>query len=176
MLGTRATDPNAKGQQDFAPSSDWMPPFMRVNPVIYWSYADVWEFLQRFELPICCLYERGYTSLGKRSDTQPNPALLRPGRIDRKIEFPLPDAKTKRHIFKICTGKMTLADDVNLEEFVMQKSELAGADIKAVCTEAGLLALRERRIHVTQEDFEMAVAKVMKKDTDADMSLKKLWK
>ena len=61
-----------------------------------------------------------------------DPALLRPGRIDRKIEFPLPDAKTKRHIFKICTGKMTLAEDVNLEEFVMQKSELAGADIKAV--------------------------------------------
>merc|ERR1711898_75303 len=58
-----------------------------------------------------------------------DPALIRPGRIDRKIEFPLPDIKTKRHIFKICTGKMTLADDVNLEEFVMQKSDLAGADI-----------------------------------------------
>ena len=42
--------------------------------------------------------------------------------------------------------------------------------------EAGMFALRERRIHVTQEDFEMAVAKVMKKDTDSDMSIKKLWK
>ena len=51
-----------------------------------------------------------------------------------------------------------------------------GAECKGVCTEAGMFALRERRIHVTQEDFEMAVAKVMKKDTDADMSLKKLWK
>merc|ERR1711898_26943 len=58
-----------------------------------------------------------------------DPALLRPGRIDRKIEFPMPDEKTKRHIFKICTGKMTLAEDVNLEEFVMMKSDLAGADI-----------------------------------------------
>ena len=92
-----------------------------------------------------------------------DPALLRPGRIDRKIEFPLPDAKTKRHIFKICTGKMTLADDVNLEEFVMQKSELAGADIKAVCTEAGLLALRERRMKVTHKDFTSAVEKVLYK-------------
>ncbi len=46
----------------------------------------------------------------------------------------------------------------------------------AVCTEAGMYALRERRVHVTQEDFEMAVAKVMKKDTDKNMSLKKLWK
>lgn len=47
-------------------------------------------------------------------------------------------------------GKMTLSDDVNLEEFVMAKDELSGADIKAVCTEAGLLALRERRMRVTQ--------------------------
>merc|ERR1712072_583897 len=92
-----------------------------------------------------------------------DPALLRPGRIDRKIEFTLPDAKTKRHIFKICTGKMTLAEDVNLEEFVMQKSELAGADIKAVCTEAGLLALRERRRKVTHADFQKAVEKLLYK-------------
>lgn len=77
-LGTRVGDPNAAGQQLFEPSSDWMPPFMRVNPVIYWSYADVWEFLRRFELPTCSLYEHGYTSLGKQTDTHPNPALLRP--------------------------------------------------------------------------------------------------
>lgn len=47
---------------------------------------------------------------------------------------------------------------------------------QAVCTEAGMFALRERRVHVTQEDFEMAVAKVMKKETDKNMSLRKLWK
>merc|ERR1711908_262155 len=92
-----------------------------------------------------------------------DPALLRPGRIDRKIEFPLPDAKTKRRIFQIHTGRMTLSDDVNLEEFVMQKSSLAGADIKAVCTEAGLLALRERRMKVTHMDFQQATEKVLYK-------------
>ncbi|KEH23989.1 regulatory particle triple-A ATPase [Medicago truncatula] len=75
-----------------------------------------------------------------------DPALLRPGRIDRKIEFPLPDIKTRRRIFTIHTSRMTLADDVNLEEFVMTKDEFSGADIKAICTEAGLLALRERRM------------------------------
>ncbi|KAJ6804021.1 26S proteasome regulatory subunit 4-like protein A-like [Iris pallida] len=75
-----------------------------------------------------------------------DPALLRPGRIDRKIEFPLPDIKTKRRIFQIHTSRMTLADDVNLEEFVMTKDEFSGADIKAICTESGLLALRERRM------------------------------
>lgn len=49
---------------------------------------------------------------------------------------------------KIHTSRMTLADDVNLEEFVMTKDEFSGADIKAICTEAGLLALRERRMKV----------------------------
>ncbi len=48
--------------------------------------------------------------------------------------------------------------------------------LQACCTEAGMFALRERRVHVTQEDFEMAVAKVMKKDSDKNMSLRKLFK
>ena len=82
-----------------------------------------------------------------------DPALIRPGRIDRKIEFPLPDEKTKRRIFNIHTSRMTLADDVNLEEFIMSKDDLSGADVKAICTEAGLMALRERRMKVCNEDF-----------------------
>jgi SpoVK/Ycf46/Vps4 family AAA+-type ATPase len=63
---------------------------------------------------------------------------------------------TKRGLTEVCfveqihTSKMTLADDVNLEEFVMSKDEFSGADIKAICTEAGLLALRERRMKVRQ--------------------------
>ena len=71
-----------------------------------------------------------------------DPALIRPGRIDRKIEFPLPDDKTRRRIFNIHTGRMTLADDVNLDEYISAKEDLSGADIKAICTEAGLMALR----------------------------------
>ena len=54
-------------------------------------------------------------------------------------------------------------------------NDASGADCKACCSEAGMFALRERRIHVTQEDFEMAVAKVMKKDDDKSQ-LKKIWK
>merc|ERR1711874_865264 len=90
-----------------------------------------------------------------------DPALIRPGRIDRKIEFPLPDEKTKRRIFGIHTGKMTLSDDVDLEDYIMSKDDLSGADIKAICTEAGLLALRERRMKVTQEDFKKAKENVL---------------
>merc|ERR1711924_61196 len=90
-----------------------------------------------------------------------DPALIRPGRIDRKIEFPLPDSQTKRRIFQIHTGRMSLGEDVDLETFVMAKDELSGADIKAVCTEAGLLARRERRMKVTQDDFVKAKEKAL---------------
>lgn len=92
-----------------------------------------------------------------------DPALLRPGRVDRKIEFPLPDEKTKRRIFNIHTGRMSLADDVTLNEFIMSKDQLSGADIKAICSEAGMMALRERRMKVTQEDFRKAKDNVLYK-------------
>lgn len=59
-----------------------------------------------------------------------DPALLRPGRIDRKIEFPLPDVKTKRRIFGIHTSRMKLASDVDIEVLIPAKNDLSGADIK----------------------------------------------
>jgi len=71
---------------------------------------------------------------------------------------------------------MNLTRGINLKKISDQMSGASGAEIKAVCTEAGMYALRERRVHVTQEDFEMAVAKVMKKDSEKNMSLKKIWK
>ena len=92
-----------------------------------------------------------------------DPALIRPGRIDRKIHFPFPDVATKRRIFQIHTAKMNLDEDVNLEEFIMAKDELSGADIKAITTEAGLLALRDRRKTVSQQDFRTAKEKVLYK-------------
>src|SRR3954470_23016207 len=63
-----------------------------------------------------------------------DPALIRPGRIDRKIEFPLPDIATRRMVFRIHTARMALTDDVDLEEFISSKDDLSGADIKAICT------------------------------------------
>lgn len=66
---------------------------------------------------------------------------------------------------------MSLADDVDLEELVMTKDDLSGADIKAVCTEAGLLALRERRMRVTKEDFTTAREKVLYRKDENTVSL-----
>ncbi|KAL3906832.1 MAG: hypothetical protein SGILL_009117, partial [Bacillariaceae sp.] len=75
VLGTRSSDPNAVGQDHFSPSSHWMPPFMRVNPILDWNYGLVWHFLRLFQLPYCSLYDDGYTSLGTVKDTHPCPAL-----------------------------------------------------------------------------------------------------
>lgn len=76
-LGTRKADPNCGNQEAFSPSSSWMPAFMRVNPILDWEYGHVWHFLRTFKLPYCELYDQGYTSLGKKGDTRPNPALKR---------------------------------------------------------------------------------------------------
>ena len=93
-------------------------------------------------------------------------ALIRPGRIDRKIEFPLPDEKTKRRIFGIHTSRMAMAEDVDLEQFIMAKDDLSGADIKAICTEAGLLALRDRRTRVNNDDFQKSKENVLYRKTE----------
>jgi len=105
-----------------------------------------------------------------------DPALLRPGRIDRKIEFPNPNEDARLDILKIHSRKMNLVRGIDLKKIASQLHGASGAELKAVCTEAGMFALRERRIHVTQEDFEMAVSKVMRKDSEQNMSLRKLFK
>lgn len=103
-------------------------------------------------------------------------ALLRPGRIDRKIEFPAPNTDARLEILKIHSRRMNLARGIDLRAVAEKLTSASGAEVKGVCTEAGMFALRERRLHVIQEDFEMAVAKIMKKDSDANMSIKKLFK
>ena len=102
-------------------------------------------------------------------------ALLRPGRIDRKIEFPNPNEKARYDILKIHSRKMNLVRGIDLFKIAILMNGASGAECKACCSEAGMFALRERRMHVTQEDFEMAVSKVMKKDDDKNL-IKKIWK
>src|SRR5271170_4391650 len=89
-----------------------------------------------------------------------DPALHRPGRIDRKIFFPEPSLEARADILKIHSRKMNLTKDVDLKKIAKKMPVTSGAEVKAVCTEAGMFALRERRTHVNMEDFELAVAKV----------------
>merc|ERR1712066_645368 len=101
-------------------------------------------------------------------------ALMRPGRIDRKVEFPNPNEDARLEILKIHSKKMNLMRGINLRKIATQMNGASGAESKAVCTEAGMFALRERRQHVTEDDFQMAVSKVMKKDSDKNMSMMQL--
>lgn len=98
-----------------------------------------------------------------------DPALIRPGRIDRKILFENPDSNTKKKILQIHTSKMSLAPDVKIDDLVTSKDELSGADIKAMCTEAGLLALRERRMQVKADDFKQAKERVLKNKVEENL-------
>lgn len=74
---TTSGDPNAEGQEAYCPSSEGWPPFMRVNPVLDWTYHDVWCFLRSARASYCSLYDDGYTSLGGVHNTLPNSALKR---------------------------------------------------------------------------------------------------
>ncbi|KAI3524900.1 hypothetical protein L1887_03569 [Cichorium endivia] len=96
-----------------------------------------------------------------RPDTL-DPALLRPGRLDRKVEFGLPDMESRTQIFKIHTRTMNCERDVRFELLARLCPNATGADIRSVCTEAGMYAIRARRKTVTEKDFLDAVNKVIK--------------
>ena len=89
-----------------------------------------------------------------------DPALLRPGRFDRIIEFPLPDDASRLEIFKIHTRGMNIAKEIDFSRLISMTKEVTGADIKSICTEAGMFAIRDGRICVTRDDFRKAVEKV----------------
>ena len=82
-----------------------------------------------------------------------DPALLRSGRLDRKIEFPLPNETARARILQIHSRKMSTSTDVNYDELARSTDEFNGAQLKAVCVEAGMIALREGATKLTHEHF-----------------------
>lgn len=96
-----------------------------------------------------------------RADTL-DPALLRPGRLDRKIEFCPPDRRQKRLIFQVLTSKMNLSEEVDLEDYVSRPDKVMGAEIQAICQEAGMQAVRKNRYVILPKDFETAYKKHVK--------------
>lgn len=89
-----------------------------------------------------------------------DPALLRSGRLDRKIEFPLPTEDSRAQILQIHSRKMTTDDDINWQELARSTDEFNGAQLKAVTVEAGMLALRNGQSSVKHEDFVEAIGEV----------------
>ncbi|KAG8851803.1 26S proteasome regulatory subunit 6A [Tulasnella sp. 330] len=92
-----------------------------------------------------------------------DPALLRSGRLDRKIEFPLPNETARARIMEIHSRKMTLAPGVNFEELARSTDEFNGAQLKAVCVEAGMIALREGATKLNHEHYLSGIAEVQSK-------------
>jgi len=92
-----------------------------------------------------------------------DPALLRSGRLDRKIEFPHPNEEARARIMQIHSRKMNVSPDVNFEELSRSTDDFNGAQCKAVCIEAGMIALRRNAQTVTHEDFTDAIMEVQAK-------------
>merc|ERR1719433_1831722 len=109
----------------------------------------------------------GFDDLGRvkiimatnRPDTL-DPALLRPGRLDRKVEIPLPNGQARVDILKIHSEKITKHGDIDWEAVVKLTDTFNGADMRNICTEAGMFAIRAERDYVVEEDFMKAARKI----------------
>ena len=109
----------------------------------------------------------GFDSLGKvkmiMATNRPDvldPALMRPGRLDRKIEIPLPNEQARMDILKIHATKIAKEGEIDYEAIVKLAEGSNGADLRNICTEAGMFAIRDERDYTIQEDFMKAVRKL----------------
>ena len=99
-----------------------------------------------------------------------DPAILRPGRFDRLIEVPKPDEEGRGIIFRIHTRDMNVADDVDFTALADMADDASGADIKAICTEAGMFAIRDDRTEIYMDDFVAACEKISAETNDESAS------
>jgi len=90
-----------------------------------------------------------------------DPAILRPGRFDRIIHIPLPDRKARKEIFRVHTRRLNIKEEVDLDALAEATEGASGADIKAICTEAGYIAIRAGRDYIVMQDLLEAIKKVM---------------
>ena len=94
-----------------------------------------------------------------------DPALLRPGRLDRRVEFSLPDVEGRAHILRIHARSMSCERDIRFELIARLCPNTTGAELRSVATEAGMFAIRARRKVATERDFLDAVEKVVRQGT-----------
>ncbi|ESU38863.1 FAD synthetase [Giardia duodenalis] len=107
FMGVRSTDPNGKTTIFSHCSPSW-PQFMRVCPILYWSYVDVWDFLKRFRIHYCTLYDQGYTSLGSATHTIKHPTLRDGAIMHRRIASMVHEPQFSAIGGSTQTGKQTL--------------------------------------------------------------------
>lgn len=101
-----------------------------------------------------------------------DPAIIRPGRLDRLIKVDNPNNDGRKQIFKIHTSKMCLDKKVKIDHIIEKMTEFSGAEIKATCTEAGYFAIRENRTKIMHKDFIDAIEKVKRKEAEDENYMK----
>jgi proteasome regulatory subunit len=99
-----------------------------------------------------------------------DPAILRPGRFDRVIYIPLPDKRARKEIFRVHTRKLNIRGELDLDLLAEITEGASGADIKAICTEAGYIAIRAGRDYIAQDDLVKAVKKVLERKARGDIA------
>lgn len=102
-------------------------------------------------------------------------AILRPGRLDRLVEVPIPSIEGQKEIFKIHTKNMKLDKNIDMTRLLKQMKNFSGADIKSMCTEAGYFAIRQNKTKITEKEFEKAIAKVKGEDENKQDTYKYMY-
>lgn len=98
LMGIRKDDPGSESLEPFKTTDEGWPKIMRVSPILDWSYSQIWEFILKHKVPYCSLYDQGYTSLGHRTTTSPNPLLRDPDNPARYLPaYTLKDSSTERN-------------------------------------------------------------------------------
>jgi len=100
IMGTRSTDPHSSNLDDFSPTDSTWPEYMRCNPILNYTYKDVWTFLREFKVPYCQMYDQGFTSLGDKERTIRNVRLRyqndNTGLMEYKPAYLLEDEMSER--------------------------------------------------------------------------------
>jgi len=105
-----------------------------------------------------------------------DPALLRPGRLDRKVEIPLPNELSRLEIVKIHAKNIAIKGEVDFESIAKLSEDFNGADLRNICSEAGMMAIRADRDHVIEEDFMKATRKIKEsKKLESKLDYSKIW-
>ncbi|XP_048598622.1 FAD synthase isoform X1 [Brassica napus] len=170
FLGVRIGDPTAVGQEQFSPSSPGWPPFMRVNPILDWSYRDVWAFLLTCKVKYCSLYDQGYTSIGSIHDTVPN-ALLSVNDTSSKEKFKpaylLSDGRLERagRVKKNASTKNDVGSDSQKHEVLLASVIAVGDEILSGTVEDQLgLSLCKK---LTSVGWSVQQTSVLRNDIDS---------
>ncbi|KAF3632893.1 putative pentatricopeptide repeat-containing protein, mitochondrial-like [Capsicum annuum] len=194
FLGVRIGDPTAVGQEQFSPSSPGWPPFMRVNPILDWSYRDVWAFLLVCKVQYCSLYDQGYTSIGSIHDTVPNallcmknsdsseekfkPAyLLADGRLERA-------GRVKKNSSAVCGKVSSISNGLKVENLnfgsMLTASIIAVGDeilfgtvedklSSVLCKKLHSIGWAVSRVTVTRNDIDSVAEEVERRKSTDDM-------